>query len=110
MAASAIPTFPIKLAKSSSFNYRGVGSDASYKVILIFPLTLCSPTAHTTTLPIPSIIFVPEIKKQVSFLLSASLMFKTAFSYKSLSPVNIDSSQKISCIFFLMNFIKFYQK
>lgn len=52
-----------------------------------------------TTLPNPSIIFVPEIKKHVSFLLSASLTLKTDFSYNSLSPVNMDSSHKISKIF-----------
>lgn len=94
--ANAIPAFPIKLAKSSSLSCNGVGSEASCKVIFILPLTLFSPTAHTTTFPKPSIIFVPDIKKHVYFLLSGSFTFNTDFSYNSFSPVSIDSSHKIS--------------
>jgi len=51
------------------------------------------PTAKTTIVPLPSIIFDPEIRKQLSFGLLKSM--GGFFSIGSLSPVIEDSSDKI---------------
>lgn len=91
--ASHIPTLPIRLAKPSNFNYKGVGSGSSYKANFNLPLTELTPTAVTTIFPTPSITLVPEITKQLVFLLDIDVCsWITSLGINSGSPVNEDSS------------------
>ena len=66
-AATIVPITPISSAIDSSFYYKGVAGLSSSKLAFNLPSWVFMPTAQTTIFPVPSIIFVPEITKQLSF-------------------------------------------
>lgn len=88
--AQYIPKLPISSAKTANFYYNGVSSDGTSNIIFSFPHWVFFPTAKTIIVPVPSIIFEPEIKKQFKF--SSSKVFGGILRIGSLSPVTEDSS------------------
>ena len=94
IAAENMPTWPIFSAKSESFACRGVSSAYCTRVFLKIPYWLCSPTAKTIILPVPSRTLELEIMKGLHF--SPAFQVGTPFLIPIGYPVIEDSSAIIS--------------
>lgn len=84
--AEYLPIYPIWSARRVSFYCRGVGSGSCWIFILSMPYWEFLPTPTAMILPVPSIIFEPEIRKGLHFPSVSRCSFLTRF----VSPVMDD--------------------
>mmetsp|Transcript_4769 Transcript_4769/g.13708 ORF Transcript_4769/g.13708 Transcript_4769/m.13708 type:complete len:259 (+) Transcript_4769:3629-4405(+) len=72
-SATAKPTLPMAPASTVSFSCRGVSAASPTTSAMVWPHSLCTPTADTSILPSPSVTWVPQrMKGRSSFLRSGS--------------------------------------
>ena len=55
MTATTRPSFPMALASTPSFSWRGVSTDSPWTSAMVRPHSLLGPTASTSTRPLPSV-------------------------------------------------------